>query len=129
MSVSIRLAKFGKRHAPTYRVVVTKTRNKRNGEFIDIIGNYNPGDPNQGFSIKKEIYEDWVGKGAIVSTAVKQLIEGTYEYKKYIPKKSEGKEDEESPKKGPEEKEVEIPKVEEPSQTEEPVEEVPQEKE
>jgi len=92
MSVSIRLAKFGKKHAPSYRVVVTKTRTKRNGAFIDIIGHYNPSDHTKEFTIDKKLYEEWVGKGAIVSDAVKQLIEGTYEYIKYEPKKATSKE-------------------------------------
>lgn len=86
MSVSIRLSKLGKRHAPSYRVVVTKTRNKRDGAFIDIIGHYNPSDKTKEFTIDKKLYEEWVSKGAIVSDAVKKLIEGTYEYKKYDPK-------------------------------------------
>ena len=88
MSVSIRLAKFGKKHAPSYRVVVTKTRTKRNGAFIANIGHYNPSDKTKDFVIDKKIYEDWVSKGAIVSDAVKKLVEGTYEYKKYEPKKT-----------------------------------------
>ena len=90
MSVSIRLSKAGKRHAPSYRVVVTKTRNKRDGAFIDIIGHYNPSDKTKEFTIDRILYEEWVGKGAIVSDAVKKLIEGTYEFKKYEPKPAEG---------------------------------------
>jgi len=93
MSVSIRLSKIGKKHAPSYRVVVTKTRNKRDGAFIDIIGHYNPSDKTKEFVIDKKLYEDWVSKGAIVSDAVKKLIEGTYEYKKYEPKTSGAKDD------------------------------------
>ncbi len=89
MSVSIRLAKYGKRHAPSYRVVVTKTRTKRSGKSIDIIGFYNPSDPTSKFKINKEKYEDWIKKGAIVSEAVKKLVAGTYEYIKYAPTKKE----------------------------------------
>ena len=96
MSVSIRLAKFGKRHAPSYRVVVVNTRSKRSGAFIDIIGHYNPSDPTKEFTIDEKIYEDWVGKGAIVSDAVKGLIDGTYEYKKYVPKKVGAKDEQSS---------------------------------
>jgi len=91
MSVSIRLAQFGKKNAPSFRVVVTKTRSKRDGSFIDIIGHYNPSDPAQPFVVDKKVYEEWVGKGAIASEAVKQLIEGKYEFKKYSPKKAAGK--------------------------------------
>jgi len=93
MSVSIRLAKFGKRHAPSYRVVVVNTRAKRSGAFIDILGHYNPSDPTKEFTIDKKVYEEWVGKGAIVSDAVKKLVDGTYEYKKYVPEKAGAKDE------------------------------------
>jgi len=93
MSVSIRLAKFGKKNAPSYRVVVVNTRSKRSGAFIDTLGHYNPSDPTKEFIINKELYEKWVGKGAIVSDAVKKLIEGTYEFKKYVPKKTGAKDE------------------------------------
>ncbi len=122
MSVSIRLAKFGKRHAPSYRVVVVNTRSKRSGAFIDIIGHYNPIDPTKEFTIDKKLYEEWASKGAIVSDAVKKLIDGTYEYKKYVPKKL-GAKDEQSPEESakpetgkPEEKET-SPEVEETPET------------
>lgn len=95
MSVSIRLAKFGKRNAPSYRVVVTKTRSKRDSSFIDIIGHFNPHDPTKDFTIDDKLYKEWVGKGAIVSKAVKDLVEGRYEYKKYAPKRK--KEEEKQP--------------------------------
>lgn len=93
MSVSIRLARFGKKNHPTYRVVVTQTRSKRDGSFIDIIGHYNPFNPSEQFTINKELYQDWVGKGAIVSKAVEQLIDGSYEFKKYTPKLVKAKEE------------------------------------
>ena len=91
MSVSVRLAKYGKRHAPSYRVIVTKTRNKRSGKSIEILGHYNPSDPTSKFTIDKNKYEEWVNKGAIVSEAVKKLVEGTYEYIKYVPVQKESK--------------------------------------
>jgi small subunit ribosomal protein S16 len=94
MSVSIRLAKYGKRNAPSYRVVVTPTRSKRSGKNIAIIGNYNPANPTSEFTLDKEKYEHWVQNGAIVSQAVKNLVAGNYEFKKYEPKKSGEKKDE-----------------------------------
>ena len=93
MSVSVRLAKFGKRHAPTYRVVVSTTRYKRNGKFLDILGHYNPSDPTQDFTMDMDKYEDWKKKGAITTKAVEDLIAGTYEYVKYDPKSTGAEED------------------------------------
>lgn len=100
MSVSIRLAKYGKRNAPSYRVVVTPTRSKRSGKNIAIIGHFNPSDSTSEFTLEKDKYDYWVQNGAIVSQAVKELIDGTYEYQKYEPKKAGAKKEggEETPK-------------------------------
>lgn len=85
MSIKIRLAKIGKRNAPAYKVVVSQTRAKRNGKFLDLLGEFNPimgGKP----IINKEKLDEWVKKGALVTDAVKQMLEGTYKYTKYNPK-------------------------------------------
>ncbi len=92
MSVTIRLAKFGKRNAPSYRVVVSETRDKRNGRFLDTLGYFNPSKAIPEFEINKEKYEEWRKKGALVTEAVTKLIDGTYEYKKYEPTKEGPKE-------------------------------------
>jgi small subunit ribosomal protein S16 len=86
MSVSIRLAKIGKKYQPTYKVVAIPTRYKRVGEYLEVLGTYNPNLKPQEFKINKENYESWVKKGAIVSKAVSDLIEGTYTFKPYNPK-------------------------------------------
>lgn len=89
MSVTIRLAKFGKRNAPTYKIVAATTRNKRNGKFLDVLGHFNPLDAQNTISINTEAFETWKKNGALVTTAVEKLIDGTYEYKKYEPKGKE----------------------------------------
>jgi small subunit ribosomal protein S16 len=129
MSVSIRLAKIGKRNAPAYRVVVTQTKTKRNGKFIDIIGNYNPSDPSADFTIDKKKFDEWAAKGAIVSDAVAKLIKGEYTYEKYEPKAKKSadtaaeatpKEKEEAPVETPEEPQAEEAQPEQTEQTEQP---------
>jgi len=42
MVVRIRLARFGKRHAPFYNIVVTQARTARNSKPIEVIGTYDP---------------------------------------------------------------------------------------
>jgi len=71
---------------PSFRIVVSNTRDKRNGRFLDTIGHFNPSEKPQKFEYNKEKYEGWIAKGAIVTDAVKKLIEGKYEYKPYNPK-------------------------------------------
>jgi small subunit ribosomal protein S16 len=83
MSVTIRLARFGKKFAPSYKIVVANTRDKRNGKFLDILGYYNPSENPVKFNIDKEKYSKWTGNGALVTDAVKKLVDGTYEYTPY----------------------------------------------
>jgi small subunit ribosomal protein S16 len=87
MSVTIRLARTGRKNLPSYRLVVTNTRDKRNGRFIDVIGHYNPSSNPVSFDYDKKLFEDWKKKGALVSSAIQRLIDGKYEYKVYSPSK------------------------------------------
>lgn len=72
MAVKIRLARLGKKHAPAYRIVAIDSQKKRDGEYIEDLGTY---DPLKGALVqfKGERIEQWVAKGAIVSPAVKKL--------------------------------------------------------
>ena len=42
MAVRIRLARFGRRNHPVYRIVVMDSRRPREGKYIDTIGTYDP---------------------------------------------------------------------------------------
>lgn len=42
MSLAIRLARGGMKKRPYYRIVVTDSRNARDGKFLEKIGTYNP---------------------------------------------------------------------------------------
>lgn len=123
MSVTIRLAKIGKRHAPSYKVVVANTRDKRNGKFLEILGYYNPTKKPEEFKIDNALYEEWKGKGALISEAVEKLVAGEYEYVKYEPnkkKEEESKEESRQDSKVKEEETVEeTEKAEETNESEE----------
>jgi len=82
----IRLTRRGRKNAPAYRIVVADQKAKRDGKFVEIIGNYNPTEDAKKIEYKKDRYEYWTSTGALPSTAVSKLIKGTYEYKKYDPK-------------------------------------------
>ncbi|MBU3925673.1 30S ribosomal protein S16 [Patescibacteria group bacterium] len=71
--LKIRLLRVGKKHDPSYRVVVTDSRNStKSGRFIEIVGNYNPqiGQP----QFKAERIKEWVSKGAQISDTVHNLL-------------------------------------------------------
>lgn len=86
MSVSIRLAKIGKKFAPTYKVVASTTRNKRTGKFLEVLGSFNPNVKPFDFKLDQEKFDKWAKNGAIISQAVKDIMAGTYEFKTYNPK-------------------------------------------
>lgn len=92
MSIKIRLSRVGRKNLPAYRIVVANTRDKRDGKYLELLGHYNPSMNPQSFDYDKKKYEEWISKGAQVTDAVKKLIEGTYEYKRYKGTKDEGPE-------------------------------------
>ena len=93
MSLTIRLARIGRKNQPAYKLVVSNTRDKRNGKYLDILGYFNPFDPEKKFSYDKEKFEKWKKNGALVTEAVTKLIENKYQYIEYSPKKTKGKEE------------------------------------
>ena len=74
--VVIRLARFGKKHSPRYRITVADSRRWLGGKFIEIIGHYNPTPSGQEkeFEINMEKCEDWIRKGAQPSDRMKSLL-------------------------------------------------------
>lgn len=74
MSVSIRLALFGKKHQPIYRIVVTETRSKRNGKYQDNLGFYNPNTTPPTIKINRQKLDEWIKKGAIVSEGLRKIL-------------------------------------------------------
>lgn len=84
--VKIRLKLKGRKNAPTYRIVAMDSRKKRDGEYIEDLGYYNPINKTTLLNIDKDRYNYWVSKGAQVSESVKKLMDGTYKFEKYDPK-------------------------------------------
>ncbi len=74
--VVIRLARFGAKHSPRYRVTVADSRRWRNGKFIEVIGHYLPAPKGQKPVITVDVtkFDDWVKKGAQPSDRVKSLL-------------------------------------------------------
>ena len=42
MAVKMRLTRLGDKKSPFYRIVITDSRNARDGAYIDKVGHYNP---------------------------------------------------------------------------------------
>lgn len=70
----IRLARFGAKKKPTYRVVVIEKERARDGRAIEIVGHYNPvADPAQ-VQLKHERISHWIKCGAKPSDTVARLL-------------------------------------------------------
>lgn len=74
MALSIRLTRGGAAKQPFYRVVVTDSRNKRDGRFIEIVGYFDPKFRPESINLKMDRIKEWVSNGGQVSPAVKKLI-------------------------------------------------------
>jgi small subunit ribosomal protein S16 len=71
----IRLARFGAKKKPFYRVVVIEKERARNGRNIEVVGHVNPlGNPAV-VTLKHDRIEHWTRNGAQLSDTVKRLVE------------------------------------------------------
>jgi small subunit ribosomal protein S16 len=70
----IRLARFGARKQPYYRVVVIEKERARNGRSIEVVGTYNPRTNPASIELKRERIDYWTSKGAQLSDRVAKLV-------------------------------------------------------
>ncbi len=74
--VSIRLARGGSKKRPFYKIVVTDSRNARDGRFIERIGFFNPvaKDGEEALRLDTDRVQHWIGHGAQPTETVAKLI-------------------------------------------------------
>jgi small subunit ribosomal protein S16 len=74
--VVIRLARGGAKKRPFFNLVVTDSRNARDGRFVERVGFYDPKAPagRESIRINLERLEYWKGKGAQPSDTVQRLV-------------------------------------------------------
>ena len=79
--VRIRLRRVGLKRQPSYRIVVADQRTKRDGRFIEIIGNHNPRTRPNTDVVQEERALYWLSQGAQPSESVKRIFvrTGTWE--------------------------------------------------
>jgi small subunit ribosomal protein S16 len=76
MAVKIRLARYGAKKKPFYRVVVADSQAKRDGRFIEILGTYDPNQNPAQVNIQRDKLQSWLDKGAEPTDTVASLIRG-----------------------------------------------------
>ncbi len=74
--VKIRLSRAGANKRPFYHLVVTDSRNKRDGRYIERLGFYNPFGKEKEEDIRVDLdrVQFWVERGAQISDRVKKLL-------------------------------------------------------
>lgn len=72
--VKLRLARAGAKKNPFYKVVVTDSRNPRDGRFIEQIGYYDPQPKEIALEIKQDRLDYWLSVGAQTSETLGQLL-------------------------------------------------------
>ena len=81
MAVKMRLTRMGDKKTPFYRIVVADSRKSRDGEYVDLIGTYNPLREPEEVKIDVEKAKKWIANGAQPTDTVKALLKknGVYE--------------------------------------------------
>lgn len=74
--VTIRMSRGGAKRRPFYHIVVTDSRNKRDGRFIERLGFFNPGakGSEEPLRLDADRIAHWVTQGAQVSDRVASLL-------------------------------------------------------
>jgi small subunit ribosomal protein S16 len=74
MAVKIRLARYGAKKKPFYRVIAADTRCPRDGRFLDVLGTYDPRNKTAGVNLNLEAIRTWVSRGAEMSDSVRRIM-------------------------------------------------------
>jgi len=74
MPVKIRLARYGAKKKPYYRIVVASSDAPRDGKFLELVGNYDPLKEPAAVNLKRDRIKAWIEKGAIPTATVRSLL-------------------------------------------------------
>ncbi|MAR92084.1 MAG: 30S ribosomal protein S16 [Pseudomonadota bacterium] len=74
--VTIRMSRGGAKKRPFYHLVVTDSRNSRDGRYIERVGFFNPLARGKEERLRLDLarIEHWIGQGAQTSTRVATLV-------------------------------------------------------
>ena len=87
MAVKLRLTRMGAKKRPTYRIVATDSRRKRDGQYLELIGTYAPvGEASTKIDEEKAL--KWLNDGAIPTDTVKNLFSKAGIMKKFAEEKN-----------------------------------------
>lgn len=70
--LAIKLRRIGKKHQPSFRMIVAEKRSKLQGRFVDDLGWLNP--KTKEFKINKERVDYWLKNGAQPTDSIHNLL-------------------------------------------------------
>ena len=85
MAVKLRLTRMGAKKRPSYRIVASDSRARRDGEYLELVGTYDP-IANE-TKIDEAIALKWLNTGAQPSDTVKNLFSKAGIMKKFAEEK------------------------------------------
>ena len=76
MAVKIRLKKTGRKNRPSYRIVAMDAHAKRDGEELEVLGNYDPrcADKEKQVAVDRDRIQYWLGVGAQPTDTVAGML-------------------------------------------------------
>ena len=72
--LSIRMRRTGSKKRPFFRVVLAEGKSKKEGQYIEVLGFYNPRTKPAVVEIDKDRITHWISKGARPSDSVRTLL-------------------------------------------------------
>ena len=74
MALRIRLARFGTKHKPHYKIVVAEQKKGRNSKFVEQVGIYNPTFVPPLIKLERKRIDYWIKMGAKPTEAVEAVL-------------------------------------------------------
>ena len=74
MAVKLRLKRMGSKKKPVYRIVAIDSHTKRDGEYIELVGTYNPLTIPAEIKIDEEVAMKWLKSGATPTDTVRNIL-------------------------------------------------------
>ncbi len=92
MAVKLRLTRMGAKKRPTYRIVASDSRKSRDGQYIELLGTYNPLTSDiEKVKLNEDLALSWLNKGAIPTDTVRSILSQEGIMKKFHESKKESK--------------------------------------
>jgi small subunit ribosomal protein S16 len=76
MAVRLRMTRIGRRHRPFFRINAVEAHTPRDGKVLEKLGHYDPleKDATKQIVLSRDRVEFWLGKGAVPSDTVSEIL-------------------------------------------------------